>query len=226
GLAERIVLPGSALISRPPGLDVAAAAVAVDAGATAYHAVACRAGVREGDSVLILGAGGLGSFAIELAKLFGAAPVIAADRDTDALERASKLGADQTMLVQPGQSLGSAIKSTTDGGVDVALEFVGRAATVDAAVKSLRPGGAAIVAGIGREPLTTIPPVLWASHEYALVGSFGSHRRDAERVLELLAEGAVHGPPIEIVSFKDARRRILGAASGKRTPAGRMVVVP
>ncbi|MFQ5967075.1 MAG: zinc-binding dehydrogenase [Acidimicrobiia bacterium] len=224
GLASHVIVPSTALMARPSNLIPEVAATAVDAGATAYHAAVCKAGVRDGDSVLVIGAGGLGSFAIQIAKSKGAAPVIAADRDEAALDRAERLGADEVILVEAGTSVGRTAKLMTNGGVDVALEFVGRAATVDAAVKSLRPGSAAIVAGIGREPLVTLPPVLWATNEYALVGSFGSHRRDAEKVLALLADGSLETPSIETVPADSALDRILAAASGQSLPQGRLIV--
>ncbi len=224
GLATHMIVPGSALLRAPESISPDVAAIAVDAGATAYHATVCRAGVRSGDTVLVIGAGGLGSFALQLAKQRGAAPVIVADRDENALERARDLGADEVILAEEGVSVGREAKLLTSGGVDVALEFVGRASTVDAAVKALRPGSAATVAGIGREQLVTLPPVLWATNEYALVGSFGSHRRDAERVLEMLAEGTLREPVTEPVSYEEARERILSAAAGSPPPAGRLVV--
>ena len=223
GLAEYIVVPGSALLGRPPELEVEIAALAVDAGATAFHAVNCRAGVRQGDAVLVMGCGGLGSFGIQFAKMAGAAPVIAVDNRPEALERAAELGADETLLARPGVSIGREIKILTDGGVDVALEFVGRASTLDATIKSLRPGGTAIAVGVGNEALTTIPPVLWVNNEYALVGSFGSHKRDIGDVMSLLSERSVRPPPIEHVTFDDASRRILSAAKDE-PPHGRLVV--
>ncbi len=226
GLADKVVIPGGALLRRPPGMSPQVAATAVDAGATAFHAVACRAGVEPGQAVLIMGAGGLGTFGVQIAKAIGAAPIIAADRDPEALERAMSLGADESVRVEPGVSVGRKVKLLTGGGVDAAVEFVGRAATVDACVKSLRRGGTAVAVGVGIEPLETLPPVLWAIHEYGLLGSFGSHRRDAERVLAWLAAGRLKTPPLEVISLDDAEVVIKKAASGRRPSRGRLIVVP
>lgn len=226
GLAETVIVPGGALLARPAGLSAEIAATAVDAGATAFHAVSCRAGVQSADSVLIVGVGGLGSYGLQIARIMGAAPVIVADRDPEALERARELGADETILVEPGASVGRAVKLLTSGGVDAALEFVGRAATLDAAVKSLRPGGTAVAVGVGMEPLTTLPPVLWARNEYALIGSFGSHRRDVEQVLEWLADGTLQAPLLERIPLQGAERVIMARADGTRPATGRLMVVP
>jgi len=226
GLADRMVVPATALFRRPRDLEPSVAATAVDAGATAFHAVACRAEVGRGDAVLIIGAGGLGSYGIQFARLSGAAPVVVADTDPIALERAVHLGADETILVEPGSSIGRSVKLLTDGGVDTSLEFVGRAATLDAAIKSLRPGGIAIAVGVGMEPLSTLPPVLWARYEYALAGSFGSHRRDVEQVLAWLADGSVRPPDLEQIPLDGAGAVITARAAESWSNAGRLIVIP
>jgi len=226
GLADRVAIPGEMLIRRPEGLSPVVAATAVDAGATAWHAVTRRAGVTEGDAVVVIGVGGLGSYAVQIARNAGAGPVIAADIDPARLEEAERLGADETVLVEPGRSLGREVKLLTDGGVDVALEFVGRASTVDAAVKCLRPGGVAVAVGVGTEPVATLPPVLWSNHEYTLTGSYGSLPGDAEAVLAALAGGALQAPPVEEIALDGAADAIMAAARGERPVAGRLVAIP
>ena len=226
GLADKIVVTGTALLARPPGVPAEVAATAVDAGATAFHAVVCRGRVQAGQAVLIIGAGGLGSYAIQIARARGAAPVIVADRAQAALARARDLQADETILVEKGMSIGRAVKLLTGGGVDTAIEFVGRATTLDAAVKSLRPGGTAVAVGVGMEPLTTLPPVLWARHEYSLLGSFGSHRRDVLQVLEWLADGTLRAPALAQTPLDGAEQIIMALASGSRPALGRLMVCP
>jgi len=226
GLADFVSVRGDMLIRRPGGLTPGDAATAVDAGATAWHAVTRRAGVTPGDSVVIIGVGGLGGYAVQMARNAGAGPVIAADIDPARLEDARRFGADEVVLIEEGKSLGRAVKLLTGGGVDKALEFVGRASTVDAAVKCLRPGGIAAAVGVGTEPLITLPPVLWSNHEYTLTGSYGSLPGDTEMVLDLLAAGRLHPPQIEEVSLDDAAAAITAAARGDRTITGRLMVIP
>lgn len=226
GLADRVRVRADMLILRPPELSPEAAATAVDAGATAYHAVTRRAGVGVGDSVTIIGVGGLGSYALQIARNLGAGPIIAADIDPGRLEQARRLGADEVVLIEPGMSLGRQVKLLTDGGVDAALEFVGKAATVDAAVKCLRPGGIAVAVGVGTEPVVTLPPVLWSNHEYTLAGSYGSLPGDAEAVLAALSAGTLLPPPLEVVPLDEAAGVIMAAARGERPFAGRLMVQP
>lgn len=225
GWAEQVVVPARALIPRPAELDPAAAAVAADAGATAFNAIARRGEVKAGSAVAIIGIGGLGSFATQIAKLLGAAPIIAIDISAAALELATALGADEVIDATAVESVGREVKMITEGGVDVAAEFVGAAITVDAAVKSLRRGGIAVAVGIGDQPLVTIPPTLWAMSEYELRGSFGSLPGDTEVVLEWLVAGDLQPPPLRRIPLEQAPTAIVGAAAGKTEPV-RLVVEP
>ncbi|MBI5156475.1 MAG: alcohol dehydrogenase catalytic domain-containing protein [Acidimicrobiia bacterium] len=226
GLADAVSVPVAAVVPIPTGVEPAAAATAVDAGATALHAVTRTAALQPGETVLVIGLGGLGTYAAQIARNLGAARVIAADIDPAALDRAALLGADDCVLVEAGGSLGRSVKMLTDGGVDVALEFVGRAATVDAAVKSIRPGGRAVAVGVGPEPLVTLPPVLWSNFEYTLRGSYGSLPGDTERVLAGLADGSLQSPPLARATLAEAADAILSLSRGESPAMGRLMVIP
>lgn len=226
GLADALVAPTRSLVALPNGVDVAEAATAVDAGTTAFHAVTRTGAVRAGDAVAIIGGGGLGTYGLQFARFAGATPIIVADTNQSTLERAHGLGADETVLVEEGMSVGRAIKMLTDGGADVAIEFVGRASTVDAAVKSIRPGGTAVAVGVGNEPLVTLPPVLWSNHEYSLRGSYGALPGDLATVVGLMASGDIAAPPVVPVALEDAADRIVALSRGDIDIGGRMVVSP
>ncbi len=226
GLADALVVPASSLRRLPAGMDPAVGAVAMDAGMAAYHAVARRGAVQAGDSVAVFGAGALGGLAIQIAKKLGAAPVVAVDVDQAALERARLLGGDEVVLSGDGSPPGRQVKLLTDGGVDVALDFVGAAATLDSAVKSLRPGGVAVAVGVGDERLATLPSVLWAIHEYELRGSFAGLPEDAEVVLGWLAAGDLVPPALEPTPLADAAPRILARSRGDEPNRERLVVAP
>jgi propanol-preferring alcohol dehydrogenase len=226
GFADLIAVPLESVVIRPPDVPVAAAATAVDAGATALHAIERRAQVTTGETVLIIGAGGLGMYGIQWAQLAGAGAVIVADTRARALEEASALGVDETLLVEPGASVGRQVKLLSDGGVDAAIEFVGTAATVDAAVKSIRPGGRAVAVGVGMEPVVSLPVVLWSNHEYALMGSYGSLPGDTQRVLDALSAGTVV-PPLTIdVPLADGAALLESLVAGQRSGPERPVIRP
>jgi D-arabinose 1-dehydrogenase-like Zn-dependent alcohol dehydrogenase len=226
GLADFVSVPTESVLPSPPGLNPAAAATAVDAGATAFHAITRRAVVAPGETVVIIGAGGLGGYGLQFARRAGAGAVIVVDTDSRALDAARALGADEMVLVAPGESTGRAIKLLTDGGADAAIEFVGAAASVTDAIKSIRPGGRAVVVGVGMEPITTLPAVLWSNNEYTLMGSYGSLPGDAATVLDMLADGSVQSPPTWEATLEEAPEILMGLAAGTETRRGRPVVLP
>ena len=93
GFAEYLVAPEKCLVPIPDNITFEQAAVATDSVTTAVHALMERLDVQEGDPVLIMGVGGLGSNGIQIAKHMGA-KVIAADIDDEKLAMAKDLGAD------------------------------------------------------------------------------------------------------------------------------------
>ena len=226
GFADLVAVPTDSIVVRPPGVPVEAAATAVDAGATALHAIRRRARVEAGESVLVIGAGGLGTYGIQFARLAGAGAVMVADTDPRALERATGLGVDETVLVEPGVSVGRQVKLLSDGGVDAAIEFVGSASAVDAAIKSIRPGGRAVVVGIGIERVALLPVVLWSNNEYSLLGSYGSLPGDTALVLEALADGSVVAPETMDVALTDGAELLAELAAGERTGPARPMIRP
>jgi len=226
GFADLVAVPLESVVVRPSNVPVDAAATAADAGATALHAIERRARVTSGETVLIIGAGGLGMYGIQWAQLAGAGAVIVADTNPQALEDASDLGVDELLLVEPGASVGRQVKLLSDGGVDAAIEFVGTAATVDAAVKSIRPGGRAVAVGVGMEPVVSLPVVLWSNHEYALMGSYGSLPGDTQRVLDALSGETVVPPRTIDVPLADGAALLDSLVAGKRTGPARPMIRP
>ena len=98
GFASHIVVPARWLVDAgglPEDLDLADVSVLADAVTTPYQAMV-RADVKEGDGVVLIGAGGIGSFGVQIAKAFGA-KVVAVDIDDAKLARAAEFGADGTM---------------------------------------------------------------------------------------------------------------------------------
>lgn len=226
GFADLVAVSVDSIVVRPTAVPVGPAATAVDAGATALHAVRRRARVEAGESVLVIGAGGLGTYGIQFAQLAGAEAVIVADTDSRALDRATDLGVDETVLVEPGAPLGRQVKLLSDGGVDAAIEFVGSASAVDAAVKSIRPGGRAVAVGVGPEPVVSLPVVLWSNNEYSLLGSYGSLPGDAALVLEALAGGSIAAPETLDVALAEGAELLTALAAGERTGPGRPMIRP
>src|SRR5436853_538149 len=117
---------------------------------TGVGAVVRTAQVRPGDTVLVLGCGGVGLAAVQAARLSGAARIVAADRSASALQRAQACGA--TDVVDAGAvEVPAAVRELTDGvGVDHGIEVVGLSTTIRAAYDATRRGGIVTVVGAGR----------------------------------------------------------------------------
>lgn len=188
GFAELVTAPARSLVKVPDEVPLEQAAVATDAVATAFHALCCRGGLRSGEPVAVFGCGGLGTHALLLARVMGAGRITAVDKRPAVLERAPSFGA--TAVVDATKSeAGREIRS--QGGVDLAVDFVGSPETVGQAMQSLRRGGRCVAVGIGAKPLQLASAAVLAAGEYELRGCYGSEKRDLERVLELAALGAL-----------------------------------
>jgi len=184
--AEYAVASAAHLMPIPIGVPFAWAAILTDAVATPYHALK-RAGVSEGMTVAIYGLGGLGMHALLLAKLAGAS-VIGVDVDPINLQRAVEWGADAVVDGSGGKPA-KEVRQLSEGGVDRSFEFVGSSAAVDQALKSLRPGGRAVVVGLTPTPLNLLPQALFVAGELELAGSFGSTGQDLGELIDLVESG-------------------------------------
>ncbi|MEV2276974.1 alcohol dehydrogenase catalytic domain-containing protein [Nocardiopsis sp. NPDC049922] len=146
--AEATVVPAHAVVPLPDGVDPAVAAVLGCAVLTGWGAVANSARVREGQSAVVLGLGGVGLSLLQAARLAGADPLIAVDASPAKEELARALGATD-FLVADG-SLTKAVRALTGGrGADHAFEVVGSAAVVRSAWNATRRGGTVTVVGVG-----------------------------------------------------------------------------
>jgi len=125
GLAEEVIVPANACFPKPPQMDYPIAASFMMAYGTSYHALKDRAKLRDGETLLVLGAsGGVGLAAVELGKLMGA-KVIAAASTQEKLDLCKKYGADE-LINYTTQDLKSTLKEVTQGkGVDVIYDPVG-----------------------------------------------------------------------------------------------------
>jgi S-(hydroxymethyl)glutathione dehydrogenase/alcohol dehydrogenase len=146
--AEQVVVPENAVIRVPKELDLDRAALLGCAVLTGTGAVRNTAGVRPGESVLVIGLGGVGLSAVAAARAAGAAQVIAVDVTEAKKGLAEAAGA--TDFVVSSENLSKDIRLRTGKrGADHAIECVGRAATIRAAWRATRRGGQVTVVGMG-----------------------------------------------------------------------------
>jgi 2-desacetyl-2-hydroxyethyl bacteriochlorophyllide A dehydrogenase len=192
GLAEYVVVPARNLCALPAGVSFEVGAIVTDAVSTPFHALVDVAKVQPGEAVAVVGAGGLGLHAVQIAKLMGAYPVIAVDVRASQCVRAAAHGAD-VVVDASREAVTDAVLAATGGmGVAVAAEFVGGADTIAVAVESLAIGGRVVVCGLGAEPIRAQPPIVFVRRELQILGSYGFSISTLRRVLALVDAGLLH----------------------------------
>lgn len=139
-LREYAAFNEGSLVRVPEHLSYEEAATLPCAAVTAWHALVVSGKLKEGDTVLTLGTGGVSIFAIQFAKIFGA-KVIATSSSDEKLARVRQLGADETINYRTREDWDKAVLELTGGrGVDHVVE-VGGTGTLARSVKAVRVGG-------------------------------------------------------------------------------------
>jgi NADPH:quinone reductase-like Zn-dependent oxidoreductase len=185
-LAELCVVPDADLVPLvEPVSDTAVAALGLSAVA-AWMSLTWRAGLRPGERVVVLGAGGaVGQVAVGAAKLLGAARVVAVCRSSGAAERARRAGADDVVtLTGDVDRLAAAIAEAAGGGVDVVVDPVfGSAAT--AASRVLAPGGRLVNLGGASGDTAEFSSSVLRSRSAAVLGYTNNSLTPAQRAQAL-----------------------------------------
>ncbi len=204
GNCELIAVPAVNVIPIPDSLDFNQAASVPLVFLTAWHMLVGRAGIRLGQTVLVLGAGsGVGIAAIQIAKLFHAR-VITTAGDEAKLEKARALGADHG-IDHYKQKISQEVRKITDKeGVDIVVEHVG-AATWDESIKSLKPGGTIVTCGATTGPNAAFDLRFVYSRQLNFLGSYMGTMGELHDVLAHVFAGRVKPVVDQIFSLKDIR---------------------
>lgn len=146
-LAEKLVLPASALIRVPEGIADKDAAALPSAGLTAWNALVAVGKIKAGDRVLCLGTGGVAIFALLLAKANGASVAITSSSD-EKLELARQLGADITINYKTHPEWGAELMAQTgNAGADIVVETGGQG-TLGQSIAAAAVNGRIVIIGV------------------------------------------------------------------------------
>ena len=149
GLARYMLVHSTRELVRLTTLDPAVAGPLTDAGATSYHAVRrARHRIHPGGTTVVIGAGGLGSYAVQYLALLTGTRIIAVDPVAARLDYATELGAHVTMEGVTDDTAGD-ILALTGEGADAVFDFVGIGSTVATGLRITRRGGAYALVGAG-----------------------------------------------------------------------------
>jgi propanol-preferring alcohol dehydrogenase len=190
GYAEYVLVPSyKYLVKMSDGMDTDASATLSCSALTAYGAVK-NANLKPDDNVVIVGAGGLGLMAIQLAKAVTGARIIAMDLDDKKLEFAKKEGADTTVNSKNEDPVKAIMELTDKMGADAVIDFVNASKTVETDMQFLRRRARVVLVGLfGGElklSLVTMP-----TRAYRLIGSYTGTLSDMIELVSLATRGVI-----------------------------------
>ncbi|MDQ3950473.1 MAG: zinc-binding dehydrogenase [Gemmatimonadota bacterium] len=213
--AERVVVPATNVRTIPTSAPVEVAAGFTLAALTAWRMVVSRARVTEEDDVLIWGAGGgVAHMALQIAKLRGARVWVTSGSDAK-LERARRLGADET-LNHRTQDVPAEIRARTGKrGVTVVIDSVGEA-TWERSLRALGKRGRLVTCGGTSGPMvqTDVRRLFW--NQWTIMGSTMGNDAEFDAVVELFRTGRLAPVVDSVFTLEDGRRAYERLASGEQ----------
>ena len=231
GFATHTIAPAALCMPLPPGFPHVDAAAFIMIYATSYHALVDRAQLKAGETVLVLGAaGGVGTSAIQIAKVMGANVIAAASTD-EKCELCKSIGADRTINYTK-ENLRDAIKAATGGkGPDVIYDPVG-GDFAEPAFRSIAWRGRYLVVGFASGPIPSLPLNLALLKGASIVGVFWGDfaRREPQAnaaMMTQLAHWYAQGKikPVIDRTMPMAQLKAAYAHMGSRGVKGKLVMV-
>ena len=169
--AEKVVVDQSQIVKLPADMDLVAASLLACGVITGVGAVVNAAGLRAGQDVVVIGAGGVGLNAIQGARIAGARRIVAVDMTEEKLEIAKQFGATDGVLAGADKPWRAA-KKAMGKGADVVVVTVGATPAYDAAPQYLAMGGKVIMVGMPHSgAMSTYEPVMIAATGQGMIGS-------------------------------------------------------
>ncbi|WP_203338921.1 quinone oxidoreductase family protein [Planococcus beijingensis] len=233
--AEFVVAPESLVYPIPDGLSSEAAAASLTVGVTAYNAIRKMARLEQGESILIhAAAGGIGSTAIQLAKLFGASRIIGTVGSDEKMEKAKSFGADEVINYRTDDFVEKINKLTNGKGVDVILDTVA-GENFEKSLKCLAPFGRIVSFGHANDG--SVPGIaktddLHSSCRSVIGYSTGTYRKHrpeflregTERITEYLLQKQLEIVISKRFALKDAAQAHAHIES--RMSIGKVLLIP
>lgn len=223
GLAGYVLVNSSRLVIKLNTLNPVEAGPLTDAGTTAYHGVKrVLKKLIPGSTAVVIGAGGLGSFAIQFLRVLSPARIIAIDTNQARLDFARELGAHETLVGVNENTTKEILELTNGKGATVVLDFAGFDATIEAGVAAVRKGGSYGLVGAGFG--TFKKPWFGNLPQDGEVFNFqGGSISDTQEVIKLAEQGLIRNE-VEIFPFSEIKLAYDKLHHGQLR--GRAVVTP
>jgi NADPH:quinone reductase-like Zn-dependent oxidoreductase len=221
--AEYVKLPAGNVLPVPDGLSFEEAAAMPLVFLTAWHMLVTRAQVRPGETVLVQGAGsGVGSAAIQIAKLKGAR-VVATAGSAEKLEKARLLGADELINYRESDFVEVARKLTGKRGVDVVFEHIG-GEIFARSLLALGKGGRLVTCGSTTQYMANVDIRYLYSRQQSLLGSWMGWKRELAELLGYFGGSSPQLKPVVDSVFPLARAREAQERMEERKNFGKVVL--
>jgi len=223
GYAELVAVPGVNVIPKPEQLSWEEAAALPLVTVTAWHMLVTRANVQPGEDVLVHAAGsGVGSIAIQIAKLRGARVLTTASTD-EKLQKARELGADETINYTQADWPKEVRRLTDRKGVDVVVEHTG-AQTWPGSISSLKNNGRLVTCGAtsGYDARTDLRQVFY--RHLTLLGSFMGSKAELLEAMKFVRAGKIRAVVDRVLPLSEARQA--HEAIEERAQFGKIVLKP
>ena len=221
GFAEFVKLPAYNFCPFDERMSVNEMAILPDAIATSYHALKTMGEVKVGQDVLIMGVGGLGIHAVQIAKRMGAR-VIAVDRREGPLKLAAEYGADLLIDSSEKESKKGVMDFTNGRGADVVIENVGSAQSLQWSLPCLKRRGRLVL--VGYDPSSPYPLNAMEMHynEWIICGSRTSTKQEVLEAIDLVQRGRIKPVVSKLFPWTEANEAIKEIQKG--TGVGRTVL--
>lgn len=213
GYAEYVRLPAANVVPIGDTVSFEEAAVLPDAVAVPYHAISTMGALQPGETVLVVGVGGLGVHALQIARALGGR-VIACDVEPRRLQKALDLGAAATIDASDPLRVEKIRELTQGYGVDLCIDLVGTRGSFDWALNATCKGGRYCLVGYAPNQPLEIDTVPFHVCEWKLIGCRGASRRDLEQVVDLVARRLVTPIIDKIYLLEDANQGLADLRNG------------
>ena len=221
--AEYFKMPARNLFPISPSVPLEQVAAMSDGVATSWHAVRRQAKVQPGQTVVIIGVGGLGIHATQITRLSGAR-TIAVDVVPEKLELAQHWGADVAIDARNADVCATVVELTDGWGADVVLDFVAEPDTVQTDLCMLKRGGVLTLVGLAPGRPFTVDSVDMVLSEKRIVGSRTSSKQDLVDVIRLVEEGRITPVVSRRYRLEEVNEALEALRRGEAM--GRIIVVP
>jgi propanol-preferring alcohol dehydrogenase len=223
GFAEYVKVPLTSLFFIRPEIPFEQAAILADAVATPYCALTSKIKIRPGETLAVIGAGGLGIHAVQIAKAFGAR-VLAIDINGKALAMARDMGADKTLQITQEDPTEEMRDFSEGKGVDAVIELVGKPEMQRAGLHMLKAAGRFAAVGYNADSPFQVNSQLLVSKELKIYGSRSCGRKDLQEVIDLVSTAKIKPYVAECHPLQEANLVLSQLEKGQTV--GRSVLVP